>query len=114
MTCTSIMCLGLLVGCGSGGGGDGGASTTPPATTAPMKYYYSDGTLKEEGLVLVGADGKPTAIKHGEWKTYYPASDNSGIHTIKIYANDVWEETKSWMEYNADSSIRDTMEDGVW
>jgi hypothetical protein len=111
-----ILTMCVVAGCGSGGGG--GESSQPAVPSTTMKtIYYDEPTntiIKEEGLVLVGADGKPTDIKHGQWKIYFPPADGNGLQFEKSFANGTWDENQMWTEYNADSSIRDTMADAIF
>lgn len=109
----TIICLG---GCGSGS--SGGASTgTPGTATVLVKTYYDPPTntlLASEGLVLIGADGKPTTIKHGWWKQYFPPSDGNGLQAEMTYVHDVWNQQEFWTRYNPDSSIQDAMIDDLY
>ncbi len=114
---TTVMSLCFFCGCGSSGGGDANTAPPPASTTVMVKTYYdapANTMVQEEGLVLVGADGQPTNIKQGLWKSYFPPADGNSINTEKIYANGTWDENQVWTEFNADSSIRNTMVDVIY
>jgi hypothetical protein len=110
-----VITLGLGTGCsgGGGGGGNGGASVPPPATTSVRVYYDAPANtqLKEEGLVLVGTDGKPSDTKHGTWKTYFHpdiAGEKNILESEKTYEQGTWNRVLLWTLYNPDTSIRDS------
>jgi hypothetical protein len=121
-----LMCGVLLIvaaacsSCSSSGGGGGASVTSPPPTTTAVKIYFDppmNTSLSEEGFVLVGSDGKPTGIKHGVWKTFYPENVSGGkdiMESEKTYDFGTWNREKSWTVFNPDTSIRDTMYDAIF
>jgi hypothetical protein len=114
LLCTLLIGTYFLIGCGSGGGGDD--SVAPPPSTVVLTTYYDTPTntmIFETGPVLTDAAGQPTTTKHGAWQTYFPAADGSGMQWQRIFVNGTWDNQQNWTEYNADSSIRDTMSDGL-
>jgi hypothetical protein len=113
----SLLVLVFLGGCSSSGGGSGAFTGTPGASTVMVKTYYDAPTntlLQEEGLVLMDADGKPTDIKHGQWRTYFSPADGNGLKDEMVYVRGVWDQADFWTSFNPDSSIRDAMIDGVY
>jgi hypothetical protein len=105
-----------LGGCSTSSGGTGSSGATP-GTTVLVKTYYdapANTQLAAEGLVLVGADGQPSTVKHGWWKRYYPPTNGNGLQDEMIYVHDAWDEQDFWTRYNPDSSIQDAMIDELY
>lgn len=113
---TAVCCtVFFITGCGSGGGGGDSAPPAPPSTVVLTTYYDTPTNTQifETGPVLTDSAGQPTTTKHGAWQTYFSAADGSAIQWLRTYVNGNWDDQQNWTEYNADSSIRDTINDGL-
>lgn len=118
-SCSCVVALITIIcldGCGSGGGGGASSGSPAPATVLVKTYYDAPANtlLASEGLVLVGTDGKPTTIKNGLWKEYYPPADGNGLQSEMIFVKGVWDKLDFWTRYNPDCSIQDAMIDSVY
>ena len=112
-----VIAGGVSAGCSGGGGA---STSTPTPTTASVKVYYdspANTMLKEEGLVVVGPDGKPSDVKFGVWQTYFHpdiAGAKNVVESEKTYENGTWNPALAWTLFNADTSIRDSADDAVF
>lgn len=100
--------LACLVGCGGGGQSVSSAASGPAVMT--VQEWYDPATklnIRGSGTVLLNSDGSPSAIKHGAWVLYFSVASGGGVQWEQVWRQGEWDRQQPWVEYNADTSIRE-------